>query len=93
MVAQFGDSQLVPKNPCSTDDFKGFPRHTCRKINSAELLLDSDMSYLARTESDFVDDCTYEISRFDAVNSTDFHAEGFGRCAVAIERHPGSLRT
>jgi hypothetical protein len=51
------------------------------------------MSYLARTESDFVDDRTYEIPRFDAVNSTDFHAEGFGRSAVAIERHPGSLRT
>jgi hypothetical protein len=93
MVAQFGDSQLVPKNPCSTDDFKGFPRHTCRKIDGAEFLLDSDMSYLAGTESDFVDDCTYEIPRFDAVNSTDFHAEGFGRSAVAIERHPGPLRT
>jgi len=49
------------------------------------------MSNLARTESDFVDDCTYKIPWFDPVNSTDFNPEGLGRSAVAIKWNARSL--
>ena len=56
-------------------------------------MLDADMSYVTGAESDFVDDCTYEIPRFDTVNSTDFNPESFGRSAVAIKWNARSLLT
>lgn len=87
MVAEFRDTKLATEHPSSSDDFEEISGHARGQVDGAKVVFDTDVADLTRTQTDFIDDGSDEVSRLDPVDSTDFDPERFAGTLVPPGAH------